>query len=629
MKTHFDVLVVGAGHAGCEAALAAGRLGARVLVLSMSLEVVAAMSCNPAIGGLGKGHLVKEIDALGGEMGLNADATAIQFRQLNTRKGAAVQSSRCQSDKYEYARRMKSVLEKQGNIFLKQQTVEELLISGDKVRGVRTHFGEEFDSDAVILTTGTFMNGLLHVGLKNNKGGRAGEGASFGLSKSLESLGFHIYRFKTGTPARLDGKTIDYSQCTVQWGDPYSIPFSFLNSEITREQQPCYITWTTEQTHEIIRKNLDKSPLYQGIIQSRGPRYCPSIEDKVVRFADRNRHQIFLEPMGLYTNEIYINGVSTSLPVDVQIQFLRSIPGLKDVEVTRPGYAVEYDYLDPTQLKPSLETKNIQGLYFAGQINGTSGYEEAAAQGLIAGINAARQCQKKPSFVLGRDEAYIGVMIDDLVTKGVDEPYRMLTSRAEYRLLLREGNADLRLTEKGRNIGLVDDKRWSVFNQKQKILDRARTYMDEIKLYPTERTNEVLTKKGTQAIKKMTSLKEILRRPELSFYNLMSLTEWTGPSVDQQIAREIEIEMKFEGYILKQQEQIQKFKKMENTQIPDSFPFQKIPGFSKEVSEKFEKVRPTSVGQASRISGVTPAALMNLVVYLKRYQARSHQFFSL
>lgn len=613
---NYDVIVIGGGHAGCEAALASSRMGCKTLLLTMSLEAIASMSCNPAIGGLGKGHLVKEIDALGGEMGLNADATGIQFRQLNTRKGAAVQSSRCQADKYLYAQRMKSVLEKQENLFLKQQTVEELLVENQKIKGVKTNIGEEFLTQTIIITTGTFMNGLLHVGSKQGRGGRAGEAASYGISKSLSDLGVKLSRFKTGTPPRLDGKTIDYSVCSLQPGDEIPIPFSFLTEEILCKQVPCHITYTNEQTHEIIRKNLDRSPLYQGIIKSIGPRYCPSIEDKVVRFADKKRHQIFLEPMGLNTQEVYINGVSTSLPIDVQIAFLRTIRGLEGVEITRAGYAVEYDYSDPTQLKPTLEVKTISGLYLAGQVNGTSGYEEAAAQGLMAGINAALQCQKRESFILHRSEAYIGVMIDDLTTKGITDPYRMLTSRAEYRLLLREGNADLRLTQFGKSLGLVTDERWNLFLERKKLMDEGRAILKNRFLTPSVENQKSFEKIGTPIPKKSITLEEFLRRPEVNCNDLAIF----GLNIDEKIGNELEIEVKFRGYINKQEEKIKQFEKMEELCIPTDFEYDGIPGFSREVVEKLKKVRPSSVGQASRISGITPAAVTNLLIYLKKKQ---------
>jgi len=613
----YDVIVVGAGHAGCEAALACARLGHPTLLLTINVDTIARMSCNPAIGGLAKGHLVKEIDALGGEMAKNIDETGIQFRQLNTKKGPAVRSSRAQADLNLYHQRMKRVLEREKNLFLRQALVEEILVSNGIVQGVATNIGEKFLAKAVIITTGTFLRGLAHIGLKNFPSGRLGDLPSENLSYSLQRLGFVLGRLKTGTCARLDGKTIDFSGLKEQKGDNPPKPFSFSNKEVKLPQVSCYITYTNPKTHEIIRSGLDRSPLFCGVIKGIGPRYCPSIEDKVVRFADKDHHQIFLEPMGLDTVEIYPNGLSTSLPMDIQIKMLHSIPGLEKVRIIRPGYAIEYDYADPIQLQPSLETKIVENLFFAGQINGTSGYEEAAAQGLIAGINASLKIRNLPPLILGRDEAYIGVLIDDLITKGTKEPYRMFTSRAEYRLLLREDNADLRLREKGRGVGLVTDEDYNAFLKKKEQISNTLERLEKTIIYPTAGINERLKALGSSALKNPVSLAEILRRPEISFADLKYFQE--APfDVETEIAEEVEIQIKYAGYIERQQEQVNKFLKLERMPIPRDLNFQEIPGLTAEVREKLEKVKPVSLGQASRISGVTPAAISILMVYLKR-----------
>ncbi|MGQ9694086.1 MAG: tRNA uridine-5-carboxymethylaminomethyl(34) synthesis enzyme MnmG [Thermodesulfobacteriota bacterium] len=613
----YDVIVVGAGHAGCEAALACARLGHPTLLLTINIDTIARMSCNPAIGGLAKGHLVKEIDALGGEMAKNIDETGIQFRQLNTKKGPAVRSSRAQADLNLYHLRMKRILEKQEHLYIRQALVEEILANDRIVQGVATNTGEKFLAKAVIITTGTFLRGLVHIGLKNFPSGRLGDLPSQNLSYSLQRLGFVLGRLKTGTCARLDGKTIDFSGLKEQNGDYPPKPFSFSNTVVKLPQVPCYITYTNPKTHEIIRSGLDRSPLFCGVIKGIGPRYCPSIEDKVVRFSDKDHHQIFLEPVGLDTVEIYPNGLSTSLPMDIQIKMLHSIPGLEKVRIIRPGYAIEYDYADPIQLQPSLETKLIENLFFAGQINGTSGYEEAAAQGLMAGLNAVLKIRKLPPLILGRDEAYIGVLIDDLVTKGTKEPYRMFTSRAEYRLFLREDNADLRLREKGRALGLVTDEDYRTFLKKKQLISNTLERLEKTTVYPTAAINERLKELGSSPLKNPVSLAEILRRPEISFTELKYFQE-SPCIVEKEVAEEVEIQIKYAGYIERQQEQINKFLKLERMPIPPDLNFRDIPGLTAEVREKLEKVKPVSIGQASRISGVTPAAISILMVYLKR-----------
>ncbi len=618
---NYDVIVVGGGHAGCEAALAAARIGVSTLLLSINLDSIALMSCNPAIGGLAKGHLVKEIDALGGEMAKNIDATGIQFRILNTRKGPAVRASRAQADKQQYRLRMKRVMELQDGLDLKQAEVTSLHLENGQVVGVNTRAGVRFCGATVVLTTGTFMRGLIHIGLVNYPGGRAGDMPSLGLSDNLRESGFSVGRLKTGTPARLDGRTIDFSQLEVQPGDDPPMPFSFSTERIERPQVPCYIAYTNERSHEIIRSGLDRSPLYSGIIEGVGPRYCPSIEDKVVRFPDRDRHQTFIEPEGADTVEFYPSGLSTSLPVDIQWAFYRSIKGMERVEIMRPAYAIEYDYVDPIQLHASLETKLVGNLYHAGQINGTSGYEEAAAQGLMAGINAARRVRGEEPLVLSRSEAYIGVMIDDLVTLGTREPYRMFTSRAEYRLLLREDNADLRLSEIGHAVGLLPDDQYRRFDAKRKGIDELLTRICTAKLLPSDADHGFMDDFGLTGMQNAVTYEQLLRRPDFTWQDLLRLDPTTG-EIDAKISEQVEIQVKYKGYIDRQLEQVARGKGIEGTRIPAEFDYGTLSGLSTEVSEKLQKFRPDTLGQATRIQGVTPAAISILSIALKARSGR-------
>lgn len=618
--SRFDVIVIGGGHAGTEAALAAARMGVKTLLLTHNVETLGQMSCNPAIGGIGKSHLVKEIDALGGAMATATDKGGIQFRILNSRKGPAVRATRAQADRVLYKAAVREILENQANLWIFQQAADDLIVENAQVKGVVTQMGLRFHADSVVLTTGTFLGGLIHIGLQNYSGGRAGDPPSIALAHRLRELPLRVGRLKTGTPPRIDGRSVDFSVMTEQPGDTPTPLMSFLGK---REHQPkqisCWITHTNARTHEIIAANLDRSPMYSGVIEGVGPRYCPSIEDKIHRFADKDSHQVFIEPEGLTTHELYPNGISTSLPFDVQLEIVRSIRGMENAHIVRPGYAIEYDYFDPRDLKYSLETKVIAGLFFAGQINGTTGYEEAGAQGLLAGCNAALRAQSKEAWCPRRDEAYIGVLVDDLITLGTQEPYRMFTSRAEYRLILREDNADLRLTEKGRELGLIDDERWAAFEAKREGIVQEEQRLKSTWVRPgTPQGDAIAARFGTPLAHEY-NLLNLLARPEIDYATLVELTD--APVVDNQVAEQVEIKTKYAGYIDRQQDEIAKLRASEDTKLPDDLDYASISGLSKEIQFKLGNTRPATLGQASRIPGVTPAAISLLLIHLKKRSA--------
>jgi len=622
----FDVIVIGGGHAGTEAALAAARMGARALLLTQSIETLGQMSCNPAVGGIGKGHLVREIDALGGAMARATDRAGIQFRTLNGSKGPAVRATRAQADRQLYRKAIRSLLESEPRLSVFQQEAADLLIEGDKVRGVVTVTGITFEAPAVVLTVGTFLGGRIHVGLDHYQGGRAGDPASNRLASRLRELPLRVGRLKTGTPPRIDGRTLDFSAMTRQTSDDPLPVFSFLGrAEEHPRQTDCFITNTNEQTHDIIRRAADRSPMFTGVIEGIGPRYCPSVEDKVFRFADKASHQIFVEPEGLDTHEIYPNGISTSLPFDVQYEFVRTIPGFEHAHLTRPGYAIEYDYFDPRDLRPSLETRVIEGLFFAGQINGTTGYEEAAAQGIVAGINAALACRQRDPWVPKRSEAYLGVLIDDLVTRGTREPYRMFTSRAEYRLLLREDNADLRLTPLGRELGLVDDERWRLFEAKQRLSEEETQRLQSVRVHPEKVPAEWSRRVLSRPLTRDVSALELLRRPEVTYDALLEVAgapDWLGALADDRIAPQVRVQVearaKYAGYIERQREEIDRQRRNEETKLPEDLDYGQVTGLSHEVRSRLMEYRPATVGQAARVPGVTPAAVTLLLVHLKK-----------
>ena len=615
----FDVIVVGGGHAGTEASLAAARMGMNTLLLTHNMDTLGQMSCNPAIGGIGKGHLVKEIDALGGAMAQAIDKGGIQFRTLNSSKGPAVRATRAQADRALYKAAIQNTLQNQENLIIFQQSCDDLIVENDKVVGVVTQMGLRFSAPSVVLTVGTFLGGQIHIGLENFKGGRAGDPPSIALADRLRELPFRVDRLKTGTPPRIDARTVDFSKMQEQPGDAPTPVFSFIGKQSDHPQQiPCYITYTNEKTHEVIRNNLHRSPMYSGVIEGIGPRYCPSIEDKIVRFADKDKHQIFVEPEGLTSYELYPNGISTSLPFDVQLQIVQSIDGFENAHICRPGYAIEYDFFDPRDLKQSLETKFIDGLFFAGQINGTTGYEEAGAQGLIAGMNAALQVQGKDAWTPRRDEAYVGVLIDDLATLGTKEPYRMFTSRAEYRLLLREDNADIRLTEKGRELGLVNDERWQAFNEKMEVIEKEKQRIKETWIHKDHAVVDQVNALLKTPLTREASLEDLLRRPEIRYDDLMAIDGLGSEFTNQAALEQVEIHTKYAGYIARQQDEINKQLRHEETILPKEFDYSTVSGLSNEVVAKLTDARPDTIGQASRISGITPAAISLLLVYLKK-----------